>query len=155
MSAPVPSAGSRESATGEPGNEAPQGRIAGAWAVDFLLVAAAGLVAAVLAAKAFPDSLGAVVGTAVACWFAAGFVYGFLCFTGRGLGNLLCGTRIIRADTGGIPGFWRRGWLMFLRTAGGPFVLMVLFLGAALGNTSTRERAGKTPRRSRFVSVRA
>ncbi|MBT2522431.1 hypothetical protein [Arthrobacter sp. ISL-28] len=55
------------------------------------------------------------------------------CFR-RSLGQAAAGTRTIRLDNGGVPGFWRAGWVMFVGLVVYPFIFGVLLLGALSGS---------------------
>lgn len=107
----------------------------GAWAVDFGVVA-------VLAAVVFAAVAGSTLGTAgqaavagLTVWIAAPWLYGFCCPNGVSLGSLASGTAVVRFDTGGRPGFWRAGWVMFARLVLFPVVILVIVLAAAGGSS--------------------
>lgn len=114
-------------------------RIVAAWAVDFVFVLVVSLTVGAAMGKASynPDS-GILMG--VLSWFFFPWLYGFFCVGGNTLGTLLAGTRLVKLRDGSAPGFWRNGWLMFLRVVLFPFVPLNALLNAMNGDTSPTTR---------------
>ncbi|ACL41926.1 hypothetical protein Achl_3975 (plasmid) [Pseudarthrobacter chlorophenolicus A6] len=119
--------------------------IFGAWLLDWsiILVLSLGTYIALLNG----DPLVALI-AALAVWPAGSFIYGLTTCHRRSLGQAAAGTRTVRLDNGGIPGFWRAGWVMFVRMVIYPFVVAVLLLGA-LGGSANADLDAK----DRHVSI--
>jgi hypothetical protein len=104
-----------------------------AWAVDFGVVVALAIVVAVLVGSSEAGTAGTAAGAGVATWLVAPWLYGFCCAGGRSLGSLASETEVVRISTGGAPGSWRAGWVMFARTVLFTVLVLVLLLGTAEG----------------------
>lgn len=118
-----------------------------AWAIDVSIVLLFSAVAGVLAGMpSYSAGTGVTVG--ILSWFFFPWLYGFFCIGGNTLGTLVAGTRLVKLRDGSAPGFWRNGWLMFLRVV--LFVLMPInaLLGALNGDSSAME-----PERKHHVSI--
>ncbi|WP_426989316.1 hypothetical protein [Pseudarthrobacter sp. Y6] len=107
----------------------------GAWAVDFGLVAVMAAVACISVLGSGAGTAGKALAAAGAVWVVAPGLYGFCCAGGISLGSLATGTRLVRFGTGGRPGFWRAGWVMFARMVLFPVVVLVFLLAAAGGSS--------------------
>jgi hypothetical protein len=105
------------------GVRAKDGKIVLAWAVDMAVVLLVAAVAGTGLGKS-SASVGAGVTVGILVWFLFPWAYGFCCVGGNTLGTLIAGTRLLKLRDGSGPGFWRSGWLMFLRTV--LFLLMPL-----------------------------
>jgi hypothetical protein len=116
----------------------------GSWFVDFGVVAVGAAVAYAVVAGSEAGTTGMAVGTALATWWGAAWVYGFCCARGRSLGSLASGTGIVRFATGTSPGFWRAGWVMFSRIVLFPIVGLVLIIAAVGGGNPSM--TGPKPR---------
>lgn len=99
-----------------------------AWAVDFGIVVALAIVVAVSVGSSEAGTAGTAAGAGVTTWLVAPWLYGFCCAGGRSLGSLASETEVVRISTGGAPGFWRAGWVMFT------VLVLVLLLGTAEGS---------------------
>jgi hypothetical protein len=120
---------------GQPVVESSGWQTLGAWAVDFGVVAVlAAIVSAAVAASAM-GTAGQAAAAAITVWTAAPWLYGFCCGNGLSLGSLASGTAVVRFSTGGRPGFWRSGWVMFARLVLFPVVILVIVLAAAGGSS--------------------
>ncbi|NGZ99565.1 DUF4333 domain-containing protein [Nocardioides sp. W3-2-3] len=111
------------------------GAKAGALLADVLVVLTA-TAAVVLALPREP--LGVVAGGAVLAWVGIAWLYGFLLFFvpgRRSLGCALFGTRVVRRSDGAWPGFWRSGWISFVRTVWFPLLPPVVIAGALGGGS--------------------
>lgn len=85
-----------------------------AWFLDSLVlwvVAAATFVGAAASTDAVSAALLALTAVPVGA-----FCYGLTTAHRRSLGQLAAGTRTVRHADGTVPGFWRGGWVMLLRT---------------------------------------
>ncbi|ALO65657.1 hypothetical protein AS189_03065 [Arthrobacter alpinus] len=111
------------------GVRASDGKLIGAWALDFAVVIALALVVALAVGK---NGAATAIVAGVGAWIASSWIYGFLCLRGHTLGTLAAGTQLVKLRDGSAPGFWRSGWLMFLRTVLFPGWLIVI-LFAILG----------------------
>ncbi|MEK0155828.1 hypothetical protein [Arthrobacter oryzae] len=107
------------------------------WAVDFSLVAAIAAVAAAAVAGSIMGTAGQAAPAAVTVWIAVPWLYGFCCAAGLSLGSLATCTVLVRFDSGGRPGLWRAGWVMFARMVLFPIVILVILLAAAGGSGPT------------------
>ena len=107
----------------------------GAWAVDFGVVAVLAAVASAAVAGSLTGTAGQAAVAALTVWVAAPWLYGCCCANGLSLGSLASGTVVVRFDTGGRPGFWRAGWVMFARMVLFPVVILVIVLAAAGGSS--------------------
>lgn len=113
-------------------------RIIAAWAVDFVIVL---IPAVAVAASAIPSAgVGAGIAVGVLVWLLFPWFYGFCCAGGNTIGTLLAGTRLVKLRDGSSPGFWRNGWLMFLRTVLFLFVPLNALLDAMNGSDTPTER---------------
>lgn len=121
------------------GVRASDGRIVAAWAVDFVIVLLPAVLVATSAAKD-SGSVGAGVAVGVLVWLLFPWIYGFFCAGGNTLGTLLAGTRLAKLKDGTAPGFWRNGWLMFLRTVLFPLQPVNAILDALNGSTAQASR---------------
>lgn len=121
------------------GVRAGDGKLIGAWALDFaVVILLSGACALVVLAK---NGGTAAIMAGIACWVVVSWVYGFCCANGYTLGTLAAGTRLVKLRDGRAPGFWRSGWLMFLRTALFPAWLVVIIfalLGAGDPNVASK-----------------
>lgn len=120
---------------GQPVVESSGWQSLGAWAVDFGGVAVLAAVASAAVAGSVSGTPGQAVAAAITVWIAAPWLYGFCCSNGLSLGSLASGTAVVRFDTGGRPGFWRAGWVMFARVVLFPVVILVIVLAAAGGSS--------------------
>ena len=111
----------------------------GAWAVDFSLVAVLAAVVSAGVAGSVMGTAGQAVAAAVTVWIAAPWLYGFCCGGGRSLGSVATDTLLVRFGTGGRPGFWRAGWVMFARMVLFPVSVLVILLAAAGGSSPTAD----------------
>lgn len=114
-------------------------RIIGAWAVDMFVVLLPVTAIAAASAKG-SGSIGAGIFLGIVVWVLFPWLYGFCCAGGNTLGSLLFGTRLVKLRDGSAPGFWRNGWLMFLRTVLFPLMPLNALLDAMNGDTSETER---------------
>lgn len=106
--------------------------IAGAWLLDCLVLSApAG--AASGAVVAGTSDAGAAVAVWLVVWPVAAMLYGFATAHRRSLGQLAAGTRTVRHTDGTVPGFWRAGWVMVVRTVLLPPALVVSVVGIFTG----------------------
>jgi hypothetical protein len=122
-------------ANGQPVVESSAWQSLGAWAVDFSLVAVLAAVASAAVAGSTGGTPGQAVAAAIAVWIAAPWLYGFCCSNGLSLGSLASGTVVVRFKTGGRPGWWRAGWVMFARMVLFPLVILIVVLAAAGGSS--------------------
>lgn len=100
---------------GTPGVRALDRRIIAAWAVDMVVVlGVSALVAVPIAKDSANIDAGVLMG--IVMWLFFPWIYGFFCLSGNTLGTLAAGTKLVKLRDGSAPGFWRSGWLMFLRT---------------------------------------
>ncbi|WP_394940532.1 RDD family protein [Psychromicrobium sp. YIM B11713] len=118
---------------GEQAVRAPGKAYFGAWLIDFILVLA---LAAVVFAVLPRTNLGLTITVAVLAWIVIGWLYGFILTGRRSLGCLLCGTRVVKLSDGGRPGFWRSGWVSFVRTVGFVVFSLIIVIGALGGSSS-------------------
>jgi hypothetical protein len=120
------------------GVRARDGQIVAAWAVDFVIV----VLPAVFVAISAKDSagLGAAIFVGILVWLFFPWIYGFFCAGGNSLGTLVAGTRLVKLKDGSAPGFWRNGWLMFLRTVLFPLQPVNAILDALNGSTPAARR---------------
>lgn len=115
------------------------GKLMGAWALDFAVVILLSGACAMVVLASNGGTAAVVAG--IACWVAASWIYGFCCANGHTLGTLAAGTRLVKRRDGSGPGFWRSGWLMFLRTVLFPGWLVVIIfalLGAGDPNVASK-----------------
>lgn len=121
------------------GVRASDGKLMGAWCLDFAVVIALSAACALVVLASNSGAAAIVAG--IACWVAASWVYGFCCANGNTLGTLAAGTRLVKLRDGSAPGFWRSGWLMFLRTVLFPgWLVAIIFalLGAGDPNVASK-----------------
>lgn len=121
------------------GVRAKDSRIIAAWAVDFALVLVPVLAVATSSAQD-TGSIGAGIFLGIVVWFIVPWIYGFCCAGGNTLGTLIAGTRLVKLRDGAKPGFWRNGWLMFLRTVLFPLIPLNALLDAINGGGSETVR---------------
>ncbi|WP_425863933.1 RDD family protein [Arthrobacter sp. TWP1-1] len=114
-------------------------RIVAAWAVDLLVVLVPVIAVAASATKG-SGSIGAGIFVGITVWLLFPWFYGFCCAGGNTLGTLLAGTRLVKLRDGSAPGFWRNGWLMFLRTVLFPLMPLNAVLNSINGVGSETER---------------
>ncbi|WP_156642247.1 hypothetical protein [Arthrobacter sp. B6] len=105
-----------------------------AWAVDFGVVSLLAVAVTAAVAVSLSGSAGQTAAAAVAAWMSAPWLYGFCCPTGLSLGSLASSTVVVRFDTGGRPGTWRAGWVMFARMVLFPVVILLIVFAAAGGS---------------------
>ena len=124
---------------GSRGVRARDAKIIGAWAVDMVavLIPVVGIAAS---AAMGSGSIGAGIFLGVLVWLLFPWIYGFCCAGGNTLGTLLAGTRLVKLKDGTAPGFWRNGWLMFLRTVLFPLVPLNALLDAVNGGAEPTQR---------------
>ena len=103
--------------------------------MDFGVVAVLAAVASAAVASSVMGTAGQAAAAGITVWIAAPWLYGFCCPNGLSLGSLASGTAVVRFDTGGRPGFWRAGWVMFARLVLFPVVILVIVLAAAGGSS--------------------
>ncbi|MGC4938716.1 hypothetical protein [Kribbella sp. DT2] len=104
-----------------------------AWLADFL-VFVVGLVAGtvVLASRPTLDDGQRGLGVIILL-VAVPLLYGVFYGTGRGLGGLLAGTRLVRVKDGGRVGF-AGPWAMLVRVLLLPFVIVAVVFGGGVGS---------------------
>lgn len=145
MAAPQPGIGAwsgertAQFRNGSWGVRARDGKIVGAWAVDMAIVLIP-VVGVGASAAAGSGSMGAGIFLGVLVWLLFPWIYGFCCAGGNTLGTLVAGTRLVKLKDGTAPGFWRNGWLMFLRTVLFPLVPLNALLDALNGGAEPTER---------------
>jgi hypothetical protein len=120
---------------GQPVVESSGWQSLGAWAVDFSLVAVLAAMASAAVAGSPTGTAGQAASAAITVWILVPWLYGFCCRNGLSLGSLASGTAVVRFDTGGRPGFWRAGWVMFARMVLFPVVILIVVLAAAGGSS--------------------
>lgn len=121
------------------GVRARDSRIVGAWAIDMAIVLLPVIGVAASAAQG-SGSVGAGIFVGILIWLLFPWLYGAFCAGGNTLGTLLAGTRLVKLRDGSAPGFWRNGWLMFLRTVLFPLVPLNAVLDAINGGGPEAER---------------
>ena len=106
------------------------------WFVDFLvfaLVACGGFVALLIVK---PDISDGDAGLALlALLVGVPILYGPFLVTGRALGGLLTGTRLVRVKNGGRIG-WGACWAMLVRTVLFPLLLVIIVTSGSVGSGS-------------------
>lgn len=114
-------------------------QIVAAWAIDMVIVLLPVIAVGASAAKG-SDSIGAGIFLGIVMWLLFPWFYGFCCAGGNTIGTLIAGTRLVKLRDGSGPGFWRNGWLMFLRTVLFPLVPLNALLDALNGGGSESQR---------------
>ena len=105
------------------------------WLVDWLVVVA-GVLAGTVALATAPTLDDGTVGLGViALLFAVPLLYGVFYGSGRALGGLLTGTRLVQLKDGGRPGL-RAPWAMLVRVGLLPSVIVMSWLAALSGGGS-------------------
>ncbi len=102
------------------------------WLVDWVVVVA-GVVAGTVALATAPTLDDGQIGLGViVLLFAVPLLYGVLYGSGRALGGLLTGTRLVQLKDGSRPGL-RAPWAMLVRVGLLPFVIVMSYIGALSG----------------------
>lgn len=121
------------------GVRARDGRIIAAWAIDMVVVfGLATFLGVAMARASYNTDSGVLMGILVLLFFP--WIHGFFCIGGNTLGTLIAGTRLVKLRDGTAPGFWRSGWLMFLRTVLFLLVPLNALLNAMNGDTDPVNR---------------
>lgn len=81
-------------------------------------------------------NIGLAITLTLLAWIALGWLYGFILPGRRSLGAVLYGTRVVKMSDGGRPGFWRSGWISFVRTVGIVVFSIIIVVGALGGGSS-------------------
>ncbi|AJT42347.1 hypothetical protein UM93_14140 [Psychromicrobium lacuslunae] len=92
--------------------------------------------AAIVFAVLPKTNIGLSITLAVLAWIVISWLYGFILPGKRSLGCVICGTRVVKLSDGGRPGFWRSGWVSFVRTVGILVFSIIIVVGALGGGSS-------------------